>query len=350
MTTQNKITTTLKAVMLSLGMLLAFSGLAQEKTDSVIINVGKSKIIFLINDKQDLNTIKNYDLNAILNELSLKLETDSSQQQTLVNENNGEKTFITDTTIVIIKTKTDTIESDDDTEWKKEEKWENKENIKKSHHYFNLELGTNNYLSKGNFPDATDEPYTVRPWGSWYVAINSVNQTYISGPLYLEWGPGVSWYNFKFQNDAMRIYDQDEKVAFIEDSEYPDAHFKKSKLTVAYINFTVVPTLIFGENYVEPKNKWLNIHDNNSKSSFRIGAGGYVGYRIDSYSKIVFEEDGDKKKKRNHEDYHLNNFRYGLRFQLGYRETDLFINYDLNNLFSENRGPELKAISFGIIF
>ncbi|UII24955.1 hypothetical protein LVD15_16775 [Fulvivirga maritima] len=350
MTTQNKITTTLKAVMLSLGMLLVFSGLAQERTDSLIINVGESKIIFLIKDKQDLNTIQNYDLNAILNELSMKLETDSSQQQTLVKEENGAKTVITDTTIVVIKTTTEQIESDENNEWEEEDKHEESEKTKRSIHYFNIELGTNNYLKKGKFPDATDEPYTVRPWGSWYVAINSVNSTYITGPLYLEWGPGVSWYNFKFQNDAMRIYDQDESVTFIEDSEYPDASFKKSKLTVAYINFSMVPTLHFGHSDANHKNRWLTLHDSKNKENFRIGAGGYVGYRIDSYSKIVFEEDGDKDKKRNHEDFHLNNFRYGLRFQLGYRDTDLFINYDLNNLFSENRGPELNAISFGIIF
>ena len=30
--------------------------------------------------------------------------------------------------------------------------------------------------------------------------------------------------------------------------------------------------------------------------------------------------------------------------------TDLFFNYDLNELFAEGKGPKLNAFSFGVIF
>ena len=59
---------------------------------------------------------------------------------------------------------------------------------------------------------------------------------------------------------------------------------------------------------------------------------------------------GDKEKEKDHDNFYLNNLRYGIRFQIGVRSTDLFVNYDMNELFATDRGPKLNAISFGIIF
>lgn len=331
---------------------------AQERTDSLIINVGKSKIIFLVRDKQDLETLKNYDLNEILRQLSLKLENDSTEQ-TLVSEQDGEKTYLSDTTIIVERSEVEVVKKrevqrDRSTEQDGDnnEGWRTRKVIKGTRHNFNIDIGTNNYVQDGKFPDETDEPYTVRPFGSWYVALNSTNQTHIAGPLYLEWGPSVSWYNFKFQNDKIRIIDGPEVTSFEEDVSVPDVDFKKSKLTVAYINFSVVPMFGFGEPpRREKKDFWdWKDWDDNDDHGFRIGVGGYGGYRIASYSKVVYEEGDDKEKDKDKDNFHLNNFRYGLRLQMGYRGTDLFFNYDLNELFAEGKGPQLNAFSFGLTF
>jgi hypothetical protein len=42
--------------------------------------------------------------------------------------------------------------------------------------------------------------------------------------------------------------------------------------------------------------------------------------------------------------------RYGLRGQIGFNDIDLFVNYDMNDLFTEGKGPQLNAFSFGITF
>jgi hypothetical protein len=83
---------------------------------------------------------------------------------------------------------------------------------------------------------------------------------------------------------------------------------------------------------------------------FRIGAGQYVGNRIGSYAKQQYQVNGEKEFNRERDPFFLENIRYGVRLQLGIRSTDFFINYDLNELFVENRGPALNAYSFGIIF
>ncbi len=66
-----------------------------------------------------------------------------------------------------------------------------------THRDFSVDLGINNWLEDGEFPNDNDEIYSVRPWGSWYVGLNIINDTHITGPLHLEWGVGVSWYSLR---------------------------------------------------------------------------------------------------------------------------------------------------------
>lgn len=342
MKTQIKTTIRSKLVAVALMLIACIPVKAQQQKDTLIINAGSSQIMFLINDRQDLNLIEDYDLNAILKELRLSLEQDTTGQEVIVKDVNGEKQQVKDTTIII--------------EESTEEYSDNKPKKKWSNHTFNIDLGTNNYLDNGKFPDADNAPYSVRPFGSWYVGLASVNKTNISDHFYLEWGPSITWYNFKFQNDRIRVSKENDGLTFAEDNLLLDADFKKSKLTVSYINFSLVPMFQFGS--APERNNWSikkssdcfsmekGVYDHTG--GFRIGLGGYGGYRIGSYTKVVYD-DGDKERDKDKNNFYLNNFRYGLRLQAGYRGTDIFFNYDLNELFSEGKGPQLNAFSFGII-
>ncbi|MTI22353.1 hypothetical protein E1176_15075 [Fulvivirga sp. RKSG066] len=227
---------------------------------------------------------------------------------------------------------------------------QNEDDDKKRKNYgtyndFGIDLGINNYLEDGKSPDESNALYSVKPFGSWYVALKSINNTHISGPVNLEWGGDISWYNFKFQNAAVILNEGPDGVEFSEVSG--DFDPVKSKLTAAYVNVSLVPMLKFGEsNRTRDKFDWC---DWNHEGGFRIGAGGYAGYKIASYTKTVREMDGDDKKDKDKDGFYLNNFRYGVRMQMGYRGVDLFVNYDINELFAEGRGPKLNAFSFGVV-
>ena len=350
MITQNRITTWLILPMI-ISVVTAFSPgrlYAQGVTDSLIINVGKSQIIFLVRDKQDLETLKNYDLNQVLEKLSLELNADSTlassggivSDTTIVIEENDEELIADDRQVEELEYRERDEDDDDDDRYKRRRR------RGYSRHFFNLELGTNNYLQNGEFPDENNEPYSVRPWGSWYVGLVSVNQTYLGRSFVIEWGPSVTWYNFKFEDDAARIIDGDE-TTFILDPD-TETDFEKSKLTVAYVNFSVVPMLM-SKRDTRRNRSWKFYDKKDEDSGFRFGLGGYVGYRIDSYSKTVIREDGDKDKDRDKDSFNLSSLRYGIRAQIGFGGTDLFVNYDLNELFNENRGPELNAFSIGLV-
>jgi hypothetical protein len=88
----------------------------------------------------------------------------------------------------------------------------------------------------------------------------------------------------------------------------------------------------------------------NHSSGFRLGVGPYAGYRIGSYSKQVYKDNGQTRQDYHSENFYLNNIRYGIRVQLGFNDIDFFFNYDLNNLFVDTKGPKLNAISFGVTF
>jgi hypothetical protein len=314
---------------------LVLSGLcafAQSKPDTVVVELGKSsRVIFTIRDRTDMPILRQYDFQALFTDILNRVD------------NTPPALAKTDTTLVA-KPSTQpevTWEDDDDTDdWTY---YSGKNNSRRTRQSFNLDLGVNNYLSEGKFPDETNELYTVRPWGSWYVAANSIMHTPVSGKLFLEWGLGFSWYNFKFQSDQVVITRDDNGLIFTEDNR--DVNYIKSKLTASFINVSLIPVFDFGG-----RGDKVRFWDS-AGSRFRIGLGPYAGYRLGSHTKLVYN-DGSRQRDKDFDNFFLNNFRYGLRLQLGIHSTDLFFNYDLNELFSTTKpnNPKLNAFSFGIIF
>ena len=64
----------------------------------------------------------------------------------------------------------------------------------------------------------------------------------------------------------------------------------------------------------------------------------------------MWTESDKKKTYRNHDNFYLNNIRYGIRARLGFRSFDFFADYDLSELFASGKGPALNPVSFGVIF
>jgi hypothetical protein len=212
-----------------------------------------------------------------------------------------------------------------------------------------FEIGLNNFLNNGNFPSSSDL-YQVKPIGSTYVALNLKHTTSVGGPLYLDWGGGFSWYNFKFENSATRLDPNGGQLNFIEENNIGSA--LKSKLKVSYLNIMAVPMIDFSRGkrlvrkYEEDDVRVSFSH----KKGFRIGVGPYAGLRLGNKAKYIERTDGDRDKIKGKGGYFLNDFRYGARLQVGINGFDMFVNYDFNELFESGKGPELNPISIGVVF
>ncbi len=196
-------------------------------------------------------------------------------------------------------------------------------------HEMEFLIGLNNYLDENNqFPDNSNEDYSVDPITSWTYGINSVHKVALNPYIKLNFHGGLQWYNFAMADSKYQIVKGPENVEFIERT---DVSAKRSKINITYLNFSFIPVF----------------HTGKKSSSFRFGVGPYAGYRIGSKSKFKYENSGKDVDRNN---LYLNNWKYGVRAQVGWKGVDLFATYDISPLYIEGRGPELNAFSFGIIF
>jgi hypothetical protein len=345
------------------GVFASDDKLMQSPGDTIEVFFGdKGKIIIHVDSQEDLEVLQEYDINSMLKDIQISAQESPDSVSTLsIEDETGEKylkeedpefqrledefkgTAATGGAAVAASTKS----------YKEEPKtapYKHRYSGKRTRWVSFLDFGMNNYLGEDGFPDASNEQYTVRPWGSWYVAIQPGWQTHITGKFALDYAVSVSWYNFKFQDASTWLIKGEDQVIF--DRYPPETKATKSKLTVVYLNAFLVPTFDFGyrvkRKIYEDGTASKKTYYRNSK--FRIGLGPYVGYRIDSYTKLVARPSGSKERSRTKDNFFLNNIRYGARFAVGVGVVDFFVNYDINTLFAEDRGPELNAFSFGISF
>lgn len=319
-------------------LLAALTTFAQ-KTDTVVVALAKtSRMVFTIKDKSDLEQLRQYDFQAMFDDILNRLEKNDS---VVVVVNPAEKTetesaIVTESDVVTYTGDDNDRDNDDDDDY-----FRHKYRYR-TRHAFNVDLGLSSYLEDGKFPDEAGKAYAIRPWGSWHLGLNSVQRTAVTNSFYVEWALGVSWNIFAFQNDNTLVVKEDDGVAFEED--FRDVSFIKSKFGVTYLNVSAVPMFSFGDE--RGGRKWRTYN-----SGFRIGVGPYAGYRIGSWARQVYkDEDGDRQRERTRDNFYLNNFRYGVRLQVGVRSADFFINYDMNDLFASGKGPTLNALSFGVTF
>lgn len=194
---------------------------------------------------------------------------------------------------------------------------------------FGIYIGLNNY--SGSAPAGFD----VQPGASRFVALSWRRNILLTNPaasgktkLRLGLGPEIAWNNFVFEGNKVLINNTNPissarpGLNVIDDSR----GLKKSKLTVCQFNVPVVLNIAF-------------------KSGLTLGVGAYAGIRLDSYTKVK-PEGGDAV--RDHGAYALNNVRWGLTTEFGWRnEARLFVRYEPSNLFRDGQGPALNAWAVG---
>lgn len=356
------------AALLLGGHLIKAEGLADPTAakDTIEVHFGeKGTILIRVDSKEDLDALREYDINTMLEDIEVPTQENLEDSENVILQDDEGTKYLKDSVEEddeFRQLENEFSDSEDDDSENVDSEGEDEETVynyeRKSKRFSGsktsfvsaLDFGINNYLENGKYPDANNEQYTVRPWGSWYVAIMPTWQTHISGKFALDYGAGISWYNFKFQDPRTRLVKGEDGVVF----EQWDVELQasKSKLTVVHLNAHFVPMFDFGyrtttktydDGFVQKKTRFR-------RNGFRIGAGAYVGTRIGSWQKLVWRSTGHKSKLREKDNFYLSNLRYGARFVLGYGEVDIFVNYDLSTIFADNRGPELNGITFGFSF
>src|SRR5258708_2399192 len=134
----------MKKVLSFLIALFAVNALfAQDVTDTVVIKVGDgSKVIFAIKDKKDLETMKKYNFQKLMDDMIYKLEVrDSSRLNKLSSEflkKDSLKEVASTNLVTPVVTAEPTIVTH-----------ERKYHGRRTRNSFNVDIGTNNFVSNG---------------------------------------------------------------------------------------------------------------------------------------------------------------------------------------------------------
>ena len=371
-----------------------------QRTDTLIIELGNnSKLIIYVDSQKDLKDIEEFDLNEMIREINRSVDASGNVGVVEITDDTGER-FLKDSVAAVEKiiepvqvvepevevpvveqvkvtiqkmpqilsidnlTARDTInatlpngdqvrltfskETEPEPEFR--ERKQDYRTSRLSRNYFAADFGFNNWMQDGELPSGEGTLYTIKPVGSWYVGGRYFRRIAVGGPVFIDFGGSATWYNWKFENKNVRILKNPDNIEFAEDTEITGL---KSKLSASYINIEIVPVFDFSYGKVRTKDsesRRRRYTKHVRSNGFTIGIGGYAGYRLDSWTKNVYEDtNGDEKKDKEGSTFHLNNLRYGARVQIGLDyDFSIFCNYDLNTVFVENKGPKLNAVSFGL--
>jgi hypothetical protein len=377
------------ASVLLFGASIAPSLASTEPKDSLIVHFGNNtKMVIHSKDKSGVVSLNKYDLNKIVKDMGLTLDTANKETFLIINRENGKK-YLKDTVLSVTKNKgrvsitfnepkSDTTKNNKNTTTNgnenskvevrdggvyvkdgKDEVYVGRRGVhvkdgddnysigrdnplkneskpkpyKSPRQGFNMSFGLNVYAQNNAGTYKADE-YDLKNGSSRYVSLGWTRGTLLSkgqnASLGLDFGVEFSWYNMMFAGNNV-AKGSSNGITFpdfmVDNKPY---ELSKSKLTASYINLSLMPTIKF-----------------NSGAITYLSFGGYAGYHIGDHTKTKRASDGQKEKLNG--SFSLNDFRYGLGLEVGLKNfPDLFVQYDLNNLYQTNKGPGVSMVSFGI--
>jgi hypothetical protein len=117
-----------------------------------------------------------------------------------------------------------------------------------------------------------------------------------------------------------------------------------SRLKNVYLTFPFHLEFDFSGNKTRDKKPYFTTHE-----SVRIGLGGYVGTNLKSKEYLEYSNNGYDSEQVTNGDFNTSNFIYGASAYIGYKETSLYVKYDMNPLF-RNNSVKQNNISLGVRF
>jgi len=182
---------------------------------------------------------------------------------------------------------------------------------------------------------ATSPAVDLRTEGSRYFNIGFNYAQRLGGkrsPVVLSVGPEFAFNNYMLNDNNKWVNDNGVTRVVLEAD--PARQYEKTKLATASINLPLMLN--------------LKLRDQQCRETLHLGVGGFVGYRLKSWTKLKYTYEGTTYKDKERGSYNLEDFQYGLQGILGYRGFELFAKYNMNQLFKENQGPNTQVVSFGI--
>ena len=200
-----------------------------------------------------------------------------------------------------------------------------------------VDLGLNalvNQKAQNTTPGDQLNAVDLRTEGSRYVNIGLNWDPRLGGkrsPLSLTIGPEFAFNSYMLSGNN-KLVNSNGRTNVVRETN--GRQYQKSKLGTSSVNLPVMLR--------------LQLHDAHYRPTFLVGAGGFVGYRIKSWTKLKYTSEGTTYKDKEDGSYNMENLQYGLQGTIGYRDLELFAKYNMNNLFKAGAGPDTQVLSFGL--
>lgn len=157
--------------------------------------------------------------------------------------------------------------------------------------------------------------------------------------LHLKYGFSLMYNNIRATDNRYYVAEGNLTNLQVFPSKLEDSRFKNVYLVAPlHLEFD------FSGNKSKQGNSSFSTH-----KGVRFGIGGYGGLRVKSKQKMYYNVDDDKIRIKTKGDFNANDLIYGVSTYLGYKETSLYLKYDLNPLF-ENNAVDQNNISLGVRF
>ena len=221
--------------------------------------------------------------------------------------------------------------------------WNNKNDTiqkseKRTTSQFVFAMGLNNIVTNNKLAGSD-----FRYWGSHFYEWGGTLNTRLlknSNLLHLKYGYSVMYNNLRPTDNRTFVKNGDQTNLEVSPTHLDDSRFKNVYLVVPlHLEFD------FSKNKTKDGKPFFQSHQ-----SVRIGLGGYAGLRLKSKQFQLFDDgNGHNVTVKEKGDFNVNNFIYGVSAYIGYKETSLYVKYDLNPMFESNLVKQ-NNISVGVRF
>ncbi len=202
---------------------------------------------------------------------------------------------------------------------------------------FVFAAGINNLVTNGSVANSD-----FRYWGSHFYEWGfTANYRLLKNDnlLHLKYGFSVMYNNLRpTDNRAFVINGLQTNL------ETSTVNLSDSRFRNVYVTFPVHLEFDFSKTKEVDGKKIFRSH-----KSVRLGIGGYAGFRVKSKQILEYSLDGHDVTQRARGGFNTNDFIYGISSYVGYKETSIYLKYDLNPLF-KNNDIKQNNISLGVRF
>ncbi|MBK8700803.1 MAG: outer membrane beta-barrel protein [Saprospiraceae bacterium] len=188
---------------------------------------------------------------------------------------------------------------------------------------FVIETGINNYFM--NLTNTSVLEGKVSPGTSWFWNFGFQRQIHLGKKVKIETGISLLRNRFRFSNDVRLVAEgSGETPAFTKVNNASN----DPKLILSYLTLP------------------LSFEFKISKS-LHVNAGAYAGYLVGSTQKVAIKENEEEIYQVRSGAYALNKWMYGIRGGVGLGGLDIFVNYNLTNLFENRKSFDYSIYMIG---